>query len=64
MPGKDATSVDSDQITQDVISELSLSGCSELGKQVSVVTNASVSPFDTFGRPTLDLTQETICGLK
>lgn len=63
-PGQDAVSVDPAKLKRDVISDLNQSSCLELGTQVSVVTSAAVSPFDTFGRPSLDLTKQTICVLK
>jgi hypothetical protein len=63
-PGQDAASVDPARLERDVIRGLSQSSCLELGTRVSVVTGAVVSPFDTFGRPSLDLTQQTICVLR
>jgi hypothetical protein len=62
--GQDAASVDPANLKREVISDLSESSCLELGTRVSVVTGAAVSPFDTFGRPSLDLTQQTICVLR
>lgn len=62
-PGQDAVSVDPERLKRDVVSDLSQSSCLKLGTQVSVVTSAAVSPFDTFGRPSLDLTKQIICVL-
>lgn len=63
-PGKDAASVDPTEIKRAVISDLSTSSCFELGTEVRVVTDVTVSPFDTFGRPTLDLRQQSVCVLR
>ena len=62
--GQDAESVDPVNIKRDVIRELSLSPCSALGTRVNIVTDAAVSPFDTFGRPSLNLSQQFVCVLR
>lgn len=63
-PGQDAASVDPADIKRDVITDLSTSSCFELGTEVRVVTDVTVSPFDTFGRPSLDLRQQSVCVLR
>jgi hypothetical protein len=62
--GQDAASVDPATLTRDVIGDLSRSSCSELGTQVMVVTSVAISPFETFGRPSLDLRKESVCVLR
>ena len=61
--GPPGPAVDPDEIKRSVIADLSLSSCSDLGRSVSVVTGVAVSPFDAFGRPTLNVDQQTVCVL-
>lgn len=62
--GPPSASVDPAKLKRDVLSDLNMSSCYELGTRVSVVTGVAVSPFDTFGRPALDVSQQSICVLQ